>query len=227
MNQFITGSFTGTATGTPGTAGSTLQLDSGATINLGDNGSYWPTLGTFTKTDAQFGFDSAEFLADPDTTAAWAAIRGLTLDIGSVNVDTGDTVVDGGQLATWSGSSFLYFSTDFGDQATALVATSGVFDILLLNSITELQHNAAGLPMLMSPDGSTPILGWDGTNLVLPIAFGFSQYDPDYDVTFTYSISGAIQAIAQPVPEPSSVMLLSFGAVGLLGYFWRARKRRA
>ncbi len=145
VNYSIAGTFTGTATGTPGEAGSTLQLDSGTTINLNDNGNYWPTLGAYLKTDAQFGFDSANFDVNPTITAAWAAVRGLTLDVGSVDTDTGDSVVDGGQLAT----QFDYLRPPrWLGTATALVATGGVLDMLVSDDIG-LQHAMDSLPVLV------------------------------------------------------------------------------
>jgi len=69
----------------------------------------------------------------------------------------------------------------------------------------------------------------DPVTLHLVIPFNFVLFNEvtvgsnrDYQVV---TIRG--QIVANPTPEPSSVVLFGFGVVGLLSYAWRARKRKA
>jgi hypothetical protein len=75
---------------------------------------------------------------------------------------------------------------------------------------------------------------WDGVTLTINVS-GTVKYTIDDgntptvftdDIDDTRVLAGTL--VYHPfVPEPSSVLLLGCGAVGLLGYGWRARKRRA
>jgi len=78
--------------------------------------------------------------------------------------------------------------------------------------------------------GYTPESGTvDPVTLQLVIPFNFVLYNEvtvgsnrDYQVAV---VGGRI--VANPAPEPSTIVLFGFGVVGLLSYAWRARKRKA
>lgn len=69
---------------------------------------------------------------------------------------------------------------------------------------------------------------WDGMTLTVPIESSFTvplEVSPGVFVSVTYVSNSSI--VATPiVPEPASMVLLAFGALGIFTFAWRFRSRR-
>jgi hypothetical protein len=79
-------------------------------------------------------------------------------------------------------------------------------------------------------DAGSPGLGYTDRNLLYETATGTVVFDPGEKVSFWMAIRPAAGTLSlgyvavNAVPEPSTVVLLTAGLVGLLAYAWRKRK---
>jgi hypothetical protein len=185
-------------------------------------------------TNAQFGLSVVGFLAvAPDTKfidfdnsdVGVANIYNLTQSFGKVStLDPDDPVgsSNGGAPMPFLGG------TSYGIGDLALIGITGTEDIFSAPITT-----AAGIDGIPSPVGASfggfnapttdAIATWDGTTLTIPVnnRIVFVNGGTLYDIT-TF---GQIVATGVLVPEPSSIAMLACGAVGLVGYVVR-RKRK-
>jgi hypothetical protein len=129
------------------------------------------------------------------TSTGLAAVTasGSQLFAGSANISTGNTELNGVNLATGS-------ATPIGD--TGFIVINGLF----------VQGTLYGF------DQTGPIVTINTTTGAGTQVATYSL--PNGDEIFA-------SATVQPVPEPASLTLFGLGAVGVVGYGWRKRKRAA
>ena len=114
----------------------------------------------------------------------------------------------GGEPAAVSDSPFTFNSAYF---------TSALYDGLHIRADASLSGSLVySKEFVVDTTGPTlETFNWSGIDKVLFTSFGPTATHFALD-NFTFN---------EPVPEPSTFVLLSMGAVGLLGYAWRRRKR--
>jgi hypothetical protein len=115
---------------------------------------------------------------------------------------------------------------NYGAFNNTLVGLSGTEDIFSTPIVT-----AAGITGIPTPIAGNfgglnqpttdAVVTWDGTFLTIPVnnRIVFVDGGTLYDIT-TFG-----QIVAVPVPEPSTIAMLACGAIGLVGYVVR-RKRK-
>ncbi len=171
---------------------------------------------------AQFGFEqyySPDGGANFASGAGFANIHGLSQTFGSPA--TG--VVDGGSPLVFVGG---IGGDEYVGADVALSAVGGTLDWFgTVTDSSDLSTFAPGgnpLPTVFAGNTVT----FDGTTLEIPIDFvlNFINGTTNYTLTTFGSATGTI--IAHVIPEPSSIVMLGFGVVGLVGCCLRARKRR-
>jgi hypothetical protein len=180
-------------------------------------------------TNAQIGFSVVTGTATgPDVKPVngadigYANIYGLTQTFGSISTQS----PDGGAAMPYIGGN-SYFVGDL-----ALFGLSGTEDIY-----TALTVSAADIEGFVTPiglvNGALPptvaaAVTWDGTYLTIPVANRFVFAGTNDDGSFDGSLFDVTtfgQIVAVVVPEPSSIAILACGAIGLVGYAVR-RKRK-
>jgi hypothetical protein len=171
---------------------------------------------------SQFGFQISHQFAGP----GFGAANVFHLEHNFGNATTG--AVDGGPIVTWSaGTTYAGYTG-----VNSLMAMDGWEDVYgpTVDSIYLPQAGPSSTPF-PSPFAGNPIT-WDPADptagplgtLTIPVTFHLNFTDDD----LVYDIDTFGQIVATPrVPEPSTILLLGFGVVGLLSAAWRARKKRA
>ncbi len=197
-------------------------------INYGNEFTYFPFRDAFDNIaspplgipkGAQIGFE--EFLSfDGGATFGegfgFGNIYGLYQDFGTASTGAFD-----------NGSTLGYFGAPLGSGPyigadVALLALGGQFDLFgAFSADTSLDDaGPGGIPFPVVFAGN-PVT-YDQTFLTIPVTFSLNFIDDGID--WTIDTSGVI--VAEKVPEPSSIIMLGIGVLGLVGCFVRARKRR-
>ena len=173
---------------------------------------------------------------DPITSSqAFASLGVITADTG--NIETANafsiglmgTTVDGSGYFSFSGTAAPQFMNNFGavtfsaDQPTSLSFSNADFGSFTSTSITQIE-NATGTRSFRALGQFTGgLIGGltDPSPAEAEFTMGFTQ-SPAGTGAISFSATLAIQ----PVPEPSTLVLGLFGAVGLLTATRRCRARR-
>lgn len=164
---------------------------------------------------AQFGFEISHQFAGPGF--GFANIFDLRHQFGTVATGS----IDGGPALPFAGGTSYVASNP---TINGLMAYDGWEDVYG-PVVDQIELNQAGPSSTPFP---SPFAGnvatWDGsTTLTIPVNFHLNFVDGG----LTYDIDTFGVIVAVKAPEPSSMLLLGFGVVGLLSYAWRSRKRRA
>jgi hypothetical protein len=212
----------------PGAAGF-IKFFEGHRVNLGKVFPYFPYLnkdasvaansnvvsppggtgvGGVAGKDAQFGFEM-QISFDSGTTyipeVGVANLYDLVGEFGTAST----TALDGGPpLGHFGGGVYV--------GADNAVVTYGGYEDLFGAYVVHTAVN--GIPSVFAGNPVT----FDGTTLTIPMTFHL-EFDDD-GIHYIIDTFGAI--VAHAVPEPSSIFMLGCGALGLVGCFIRARKRR-
>ncbi|MEX2112489.1 MAG: PEP-CTERM sorting domain-containing protein [Pirellulales bacterium] len=167
---------------------------------------------------AVYGFGGAgpdvKFIDFDSGAIGLANIYGLTAAFGSMS----PLAVDGGAAMPNAGG-INYTASNLG-----LIDLTGTEDIFSGAIVTSAGISGIPNPIGFGINAFTQNVTFDGTTLTIPVGNRITFVDGGtlYDIT-TF---GQIVATGVVVPEPSSVALLACGAIGLVGYVVR-RKRRA
>ncbi len=169
---------------------------------------------------AQMGFEEYRSFDGGATFGAgfgYGNIHGLYLDFGTPTTGA----IDGG-------STLGYFGVPYGSGPyigadVALMALGGKFDLFgAFPANTNLAKAGPGGTPLPVVFAGNPVT-YDGWMLTIPLNFSLNFIDDG--IFWTIDTSGTI--VASRIPEPSTIVMLGFGLLGLVGCFVRARKRRA
>jgi hypothetical protein len=130
--------------------------------------------------------------------------------------------VTGGDIARLTGTSFGAFLTDVinGSPVTAPPATfitTGV--TAALNADRAADGSVVGFNFVphILPDGGTV-----DTSVELTIRTNATLFGPG--LIGLIDGGGDTKIGYAPVPEPASIVMLGFGAIGMIGYGWKRRK---
>ncbi len=221
--------------------GSQIQIQPGAVVVPVDQFPYYPWrplatpfppngigVGGVAGKLAQFGFDVhfGTAVGDDDLNIQGAKDNGslgkaniydLQATIGSLLTLAGD---GGSPMPFLGGTSYLAYDVSLFNFGQLDIASSLITDDLAISGVP--QPIGGGFASNANPPTTDAVVTWDGTTLTIPVVnrIVFEDDGTMYDVR----TQGVI--IATVVPEPSSVALLACGAIGLIGYVVR-RKRRA
>ncbi len=165
--------------------------------------------------EEQLSFDSGGTW--PATGQGYGKIWDMYTDFGTPSTGT----VDGGSTLGYFGlplGSGPYIGAD-----VALMAMDGFLQVIgSFNADAELATaGPLDTPFAVVFAGNS--VTYDGTTLSIPLNFSINFIDDGQD--WTVVTSGLIVA-TKHVPEPSSIIMLGIGVLGLAGCFVRARKRR-
>ena len=194
------------------TSGGVWQIDSlGASTKLAQISGQLEGLITVPNDVAKYGPLAGKIIAGQETTGSLWTIdaAGNTFQhtgIG-VNIEDIDMIVN----ENFFGMQFAQDAI-FGAAASEFAPFVG--DILLTQE--SVAGGTSGLSRLF----------WDGTNLVTEqfgLAAGSDAVGQWEHVTFA---PAGLTSVA-PIPEPSTVLLLGTGLLGLMGYNWRRKKHQA
>jgi hypothetical protein len=214
--------------------GASLQFNTLSRVNYNISGVSLPSRDNFGNLNqtpppapTQFGLEITNpnldtVLGNSPTVYGYANIHDMWQTFGTINGSTAVTTVNGGPVLPFIGG-INYIAAGASPNFNALLAVAGWEDVIgITTTKIDLTTAATSSTPFPSPYAGAQVT-FDGVTLTIPV---------NYTLTFpsgsqTYEITTFGQLVAHPVvPEPSTMVMLGFGVAGLLGYGWRARKRR-
>lgn len=195
-----------------------VALQTGSTVNLLTTGVYAP--GTANGDDPPGPPPST---ASPGNAGFMIPVFPLFLWANFYQFRTDFAATAPYPLGSGGGGPDEFDLTFYGVGTQGLIAFEGA--IATVSTLGNGDSDAIGDPIAIFGTGTNPLAKWDGTTLTIPISSSVTVPYPGLG-SITYLASGTIVATPK-VPEPSSMVLLGFGVVGLLTCGWRMKKRRA
>jgi hypothetical protein len=164
----------------------------------------------------------------PDPQALFATVTSVASPLGG-SVGFGiplEHLMVGNGWATWSNgyTGDVYWNQGGGDITLTMPSGTGAFylyaepDAFGVETVTATAQDGTAVTQSVDGNGGASYFGFYGTAGDQIVSITVSDPSNDFAIG-QFGISGSV------IPEPSSVVLLGVGAVGLLGCAWRRRKR--